>query len=51
GLKGPSSTVSNACASSATSIGEAFRQIRHGYADAMLAGGSEALLNRGTIKA
>ncbi|MGH8845742.1 MAG: beta-ketoacyl synthase N-terminal-like domain-containing protein, partial [Polaromonas sp.] len=42
GLKGPSSTVSNACASSATSIGEAFRQIRHGYADAMLAGGSEA---------
>lgn len=51
GLKGPSSTVSNACASSATSIGEAFRQIRHGYADAMLAGGAEALLNRGTIKA
>jgi 3-oxoacyl-(acyl-carrier-protein) synthase len=51
GLKGPSSTVSNACASSATSIGDAFRQIRHGYADAMLAGGSEALLNRGTIKA
>jgi 3-oxoacyl-(acyl-carrier-protein) synthase len=51
GLKGPSSTVSNACASSATSVGEAFRQIRHGYADAMLAGGSEALLNRGTIRA
>ncbi|SFC29778.1 3-oxoacyl-[acyl-carrier-protein] synthase II [Polaromonas sp. OV174] len=51
GLKGPSSTISNACASSATAIGEAFRQIRHGYADAMLAGGAEALLNRGTIKA
>jgi 3-oxoacyl-(acyl-carrier-protein) synthase len=51
GLKGPSSTVSNACASSATAIGDAFRQIRHGYADVMLAGGSEALLNRGTIKA
>ena len=51
GLKGPSSTVSNACASSATAIGDAFRQIRHGYADAMLVGGSEALLNRGTIKA
>lgn len=50
-LKGPSSTVSNACASSATAIGDAFRQIRHGYADAMLAGGAEALLNRGTIKA
>ncbi len=51
GLKGPSSTVSNACASSATAIGDAFRQIRHGYADAMLVGGAEALLNRGTIKA
>lgn len=51
GLKGPSSTVSNACASSAVAIGEAMRQIRHGYADAMLVGGTEALLNRGTIKA
>ena len=51
GLKGSSCTVSNACASSANAIGDAFRQIRHGYADAMLVGGSEALLNRGTIKA
>ena len=51
GLTGPSNTVSNACASSATAIGDAFRQIRHGYADAMLVGGAEALLNRGTIKA
>ena len=51
GLKGPSSTVSNACASSSTAIGDAFRQIRHGYADAMLVGGADALLTRGTIKA
>lgn len=51
GLKGPSSTVSNACASSATAIGDAFRQIRHGYADAMLVGGADALLTKGTIKA
>ena len=51
GLKGPSNTVSNACASSATAIGDAFRQIRHGYADAMLVGGSDALLTKGTIKA
>lgn len=51
GLKGPNSTISNACASSATAIGDAFRQIRHGYSDAMLVGGAEALLNRGTIKA
>ena len=51
GLQGPSSTTSNACASSATAIGDAFRQIRHGYADAMLVGGSDALLTKGTIKA
>ena len=51
GLKGPSSTVSNACASSGTAIGDAFRQIRHGYADAMLVGGADALLTKGTIKA
>lgn len=51
GLRGPSTTVSNACASAATAIGDAVRSIRHGYADAMLVGGSEALLNRGTIKA
>lgn len=51
GLKGPNSTVSNACASSATAMGDAFRQIRHGYADAMLVGGSDALLTKGTIKA
>ena len=51
GLKGPSSTISNACASSANAIGEAFRQIRHGYADAMLAGGAEAPLHRGSVKA
>ncbi len=51
GLKGPSSTVSNACASSATAIGDAFRQIRHGYADAMLVGGADALLTKGTIRA
>ena len=50
-LNGPSGTISNACASSGSSIGDAFRQIRHGYADAMLVGGSEAMLNRGTIKA
>jgi 3-oxoacyl-(acyl-carrier-protein) synthase len=51
GLKGPSGTISNACASSATAIGDAFRQIRHGYADAMLVGGADALLTKGTIKA
>jgi 3-oxoacyl-[acyl-carrier-protein] synthase II len=50
-IKGPSSTIANACASSGTAIGEAMRQIRHGYADVMLAGGAEAMLNRGSFKA
>jgi len=44
GLSGPDLTYSCACSSSAVSIGEAFRQIRHGYADVMVAGGVEAPL-------
>lgn len=50
-LLGPDLTYCTACSSSAVAIGEAMRQIRHGYADVMLAGGSEALLTFGTIKA
>lgn len=41
---GPNLTVVAACATSTNSIGEAFRAIRHGYADAIVAGGSEAPL-------
>src|SRR5512135_3487709 len=47
GLKGPCITFSTACSSSAIAIGEAFRLIRHGYADVMLAGGTESLLTYG----
>lgn len=50
-LTGPSLTFSTACSSSAIAIGEAYRLIQHGYADVMLAGGSEALLTYSTIKA
>ena len=50
-LAGPNLTFSTACSSSSIAIGEAYRQIRHGYADVMLAGGAEALLTFGTIKA
>lgn len=50
-LTGPNLTFSTACSSSSIAIGEAYRQIRHGYADVMLAGGAEALLTFGTIKA
>jgi len=50
-LQGPSLTYATACASSAIAIGEAFRQIRHGYADVMLAGGAEAMLTPGAMMA
>jgi beta-ketoacyl-acyl-carrier-protein synthase II len=51
GLTGSNLTFSTACSSSSVSIGEAFQQVRHGYADVMLAGGAEALLTFGTMKA
>ena len=41
-LAGPALTYSTTCSSSAVSIGEAMRTIRHGYADVMVAGGAEA---------
>jgi 3-oxoacyl-[acyl-carrier-protein] synthase II len=44
GLQGPSLANSNSCASGAIAIGEAFRQIRAGQAEVMLAGGAEAPL-------
>ena len=39
---GPCLPVVTACATSTHAIGEAYRAIRHGYADASIAGGSEA---------
>ena len=50
GLSGPCLTFSTACSSSAVSIGEAFRQIKGGYADIILAGGAEGLLAYGSFK-
>jgi 3-oxoacyl-[acyl-carrier-protein] synthase II len=50
GLLGPCLTVSTACASSANAIGEAFRQIRDGYVEVMLAGGTEAFLTYGSFR-
>ena len=44
-------TYSVACSSSAIAIGEAYRAIKHGYAETILAGGTEALLVPGTIRA
>ena len=44
GLRGPSSAVATACASATNAIGDAFRMVRSGMADVMVAGGSEAAL-------
>jgi nodulation protein E len=50
GAKGPAYAVVSACASSAHAIGQAFRAIRGGEADAVLAGGSDAPLTFGSIR-
>jgi 3-oxoacyl-[acyl-carrier-protein] synthase II len=42
GLRGPNLAAVSACATGAHAIGEAARMIRTGYAEAMIAGGSEA---------
>ncbi len=43
--KGPCISVSTACATGTTAVGEAYRAIKHGYADAIIAGGSEAAIS------
>lgn len=50
-LTGPVLTVSTACASANHAMGLALQQIRHGVADVMLTGGSEAMLCFGGVKA
>ena len=44
GAQGPCLPVVTACATSSHAIGEAFRAIRFGYADAIIAGGAEATI-------
>lgn len=45
GAMGPNSTNAMSCASGTIAIGDAFRQVRDGYADVMIAGGAEAPLS------
>ena len=47
GLKGPNYATVSACASSANALADAIMLIRHGYADIIIAGGSEAAINQG----
>jgi len=44
GAKGPSSAVATACAAGSNAIGDAFRQIQLGLADAMVCGGAESAI-------
>jgi 3-oxoacyl-[acyl-carrier-protein] synthase II len=51
GIRGPSLTYSTACSSSAVAIGEAWLRIASGALDLALAGGTEAPLSLGSMKA
>ena len=51
GLRGPNYTVASACASSNHAIGQAFHLVRSGAVPVMLAGGSDAMLCFGGMKA
>lgn len=46
GARGPSASHSAACATSSIAVGEAVRTIRHGYADAVICGGAEAVTQK-----
>jgi nodulation protein E len=50
-LKGPSFTVSTACASSNHAMSQAFQMVRSGMSSAMVTGGSESMLCFGGVKA
>ena len=49
GARGICTNVVTACASATHSIGEAFRNIKHGYSDIIIAGGTEAAITRASI--
>ena len=51
GVRGPNVTVTTACSSSSNAIGQAYRTIKHGYADVMIAGGSDAPVTPGILAA
>ena len=45
GAKGPCVCITTACATGTGAIGEAYRAIRHGYCEAVVAGGAEATIH------
>jgi nodulation protein E len=51
GLKGPTFTIASACSSGTHAIGQAFHMVRMGQVPVALAGGTEACITVGAIKA
>ena len=49
GCKGSAMPAVTACASGSNAIGEAMRMIRHGYADAVITGGTEAAVSQSAV--
>lgn len=49
GAKGACIPIVTACATSNNTIGEAYRAIKHGYADAVIAGGSEGAITQASM--
>ena len=49
GCKGIAMPAVTACASGSNAIGEAMRMIRHGYADAVITGGTEAAVSQSAV--
>ena len=47
--RGSAMPAVTACASGSNAIGEAMRMIRHGYADAVIAGGAEASITKSAV--
>lgn len=51
GLQGPNHAAATACAAGADAIGDAFKLIRSGNADVMVAGGTEACVDAVALSA
>ena len=49
GAKGICTSITTACAAGSHAIGEAFRSIKHGYSDVIIAGGAEAAITRASV--